>query len=87
MNLSIFRIIGIAIIGLGFIGIAYAFDNELRTQYHESAPMALTITGGAMTLLSFLGYAQHAAFKQGNFFAYIASSFLFRGVLILMFGR
>jgi hypothetical protein len=87
MNLSIFRIIGFAIIGLGFIGIAYAFDNELRTQYHESAPMALTITGGAMALLSFLGYAAQTAFKQNDLFAYIASSFLFRGVLGLMFAR
>lgn len=87
MNLSIFRIIGIAIISLGFIGIAYAFDNELRTQYHESAPMALTITGGAMALLSFLGYAQHAAFKQGNFFAWMGSTFLFQGLIDFMFSR
>jgi hypothetical protein len=87
MNLSIFRIIGVAIVGLIFIFVAYAFDNELRTKYHESAPMALGITGGAMALLSFLGYAQQAAFKQNDFFAYIASSFLFRGVLSLMFAR
>ena len=87
MNLSIFRIIGIAIVGLAFIFVAYVFDLELRTKYHESAPMALTITGGAMAVLSLLGYAQHAAFKQGNFFAWMGSSFLFRGVLSLMFAR
>ena len=87
MNLSIFRIIGIAVIGVAVIFVAYVFNNELRTKYHESAPMALGITGGAMALLSFIAYAQHAAFKQGNFFGYLAGSFLFRGVLIGMFGR
>lgn len=84
---SIFRIILIAVIAFAFIVIGYAFDHELRTKYHESAPRALIITGSVMGFLAFLGSMQMTAFKKGDFLGYFGIGIAIRTVVDFMFEK
>ena len=84
---SLIKIIAIAVIAGAFIVVGYAFDYELRTKYHESAPLALIITGSVMGVLAFLGSLRMTAFKKGDWLEYFGTGVVIRGILDLMFRK
>lgn len=72
--MGVFGVLFILLLGLALIGLGYAFDEKLRTQYHASAPVALIAAGGFVSLIAGLTYLRMTYFKKGKFFDYLGVS-------------
>ena len=68
--------IGFILAGIAILLVGYMYEVKLRTEYHESLPTALMISGGIVIVLGFLFYMQTQYFKKGNYLGFMGARFL-----------
>lgn len=72
--MGVFGVLFLFIFGLFLVGLAYVFEEKLRTQYHVYAPAAIAAAGGFVALIAGLTYLRMKYFRQGRFFDYLGVS-------------